>query len=74
MPTLLSTGLVADLLRVPVHRLAYLTRDRQLRPPKGPTGAFVWRFEDVCTVARLLGVDVPTSGAFEALATTRAGR
>ncbi len=72
MPTLLSTGLVADLLRVPVHRLAYLTRDRQIRPPKGPTGAFVWRFEDVRAAAKLLGGETPTAEDFETLAAPRA--
>jgi hypothetical protein len=63
----LSTGQVADLLHVPVHRLAYLTRDRQLRPVKGPTGAFAWSFTDVQRAARLLGVGLPSQAAFDAV-------
>lgn len=53
----LSTGQVARLLRVAPHRLGYLTRDQQLRPTKGPTGAFLWTTADVTRAATLLGID-----------------
>ena len=56
-----SSGQVSDDLDVPPHRLDYLTRDRQVRPAKGPTGAFEWTLEDIKLAARLLDVDVPES-------------
>lgn len=55
----LSTGQVADLLGVPAHRVEYLTRDRKLRPAKGPTGAFHWTWNDIRAAAELLGVAEP---------------
>jgi len=55
-----STGQVADLLGVKTHRLEYLLRDRQVRPRKGPTGAFYWIPEDIRYAAKLLGVSRPS--------------
>ena len=54
-----STGQVAELVGVHLHRLDYLTRDRQIRPPKGPTGAFLWSAADIMAAAKRLGVDLP---------------
>ncbi len=65
---ILSTGRLAGLLRVPVHVVSYLTRDGQIRPVKGPTGAFVWTLQDALRVARLLQVAPPTEEAFKAAA------
>ena len=66
--TRLSTGQVADLFRIQVHRLDYLTRDRQIRPEKGPTGAFAWSYQDVSRAARLLGLPAPTEAEYEEVA------
>jgi hypothetical protein len=60
----LPSGLVADLLGIPVHRLGYLTRDRQLRPRKGHTGAFMWSWKDVLRASQLLKVAEPDERAF----------
>lgn len=60
----LSSGQVAQLLGVATHRLDYLTRDRQVRPRKGPTGAFVWRYQEVVKAAELLEVRPPTREGF----------
>lgn len=60
----LSTGAVAELLTVETHRLGYLTRDRQIRPFKGPTGAFLWSYEEVCRAAELSGIGIPTAQEF----------
>lgn len=60
----LSTGGVASLLAIHRHRLDYLTRDRQIRPAKGPTGAFIWTFADVIRAAELLGLPSPSPEAF----------
>ena len=65
--TRLSTGQVADLFRIQVHRLDYLTRDRQIRPPKGPTGAFAWSYQNVKQAARLLGLAAPNEADFESV-------
>lgn len=62
--TFLSTGLVAALLGVTTHRLEYLVRDRQIRPAKGPTGTFMWMYQDVARVARLLKVKAPSEETF----------
>lgn len=59
-----STGQAAELLGILAHRLEYLTRDRQLRPAKGPTGAFNWTYEDVVRAAHLLGIPAPPQAAF----------
>ena len=56
---LLSTGQVADLLGVYSHRVEYLTRDRKVRPAKGPTGAFYWTWEEVRLAAKFLGLAEP---------------
>ena len=66
----LSSGQVADLLHVPVHRLAYLTRDRQLRPAKGPTGAFAWSYDEVCRAARFFQFPVPSEDEFRTIASS----
>ena len=63
--TSLSTGQVAELLKINSHRLEYLTRDRQVRPMKGFVGAFHWSFLDVCQAARLLKIEPPTEEAFQ---------
>lgn len=60
----LSTGAVADLLGVPTHKLDYLTRDRQIRPTKGPTGVFFWTYLEVSGAARLMGVPAPSEEDF----------
>jgi len=62
--TFLSTGQVADLLQVNLHRIEYLTRDRQIRPTKGPTGIFLWTFRDVCIAAKLLKITTPSEETF----------
>ena len=64
----LSSGRVAELLAVPTHRLEYLTRDRQVRPIKGPTGAFAWTYQDVARAAKLLDVRPPTRAQFHSFA------
>lgn len=64
MPTL-PTGALAELLGTPPHRLAYLTRDRQVRPRKSGTGAFEWSLDEARAAARRLGVHPPTHEAFE---------
>lgn len=51
-----STGMVAEVLGVPTHRIDYLVRDRKIRPTKGPTGAFHWSAKDVLQAAEMLGV------------------
>ena len=58
-----STGQVAEELGVPTHRLEYLLRDRQIRPEKGPTGAFAWSESDFRMAGRLLGLDTKTIAA-----------
>jgi len=60
----LSTGQVADLLGVNLHRLDYLTRDRQIRPQKGPTGIFMWTYENVTFAARLIQEKPPSEDEF----------
>lgn len=60
----LSTGIVADLLAVPTHRLEYLTRDRQIRPAKGPTGAFLWTYQEVVQASKNLRVPLPSEKDF----------
>lgn len=52
-----STGQVAELFGIPLHRLDYLTRDRIIRPTKGPTGAFMWTPEEIRLAARRLGIE-----------------
>ena len=61
----LSAGQVADLLQVNTHRLEYLTRDHQIRPLKGPTGAFLWIYQEVTLAAKLLRVPVPSQDDFD---------
>lgn len=61
----LATGQLAELLGVPAHRLSYLTRDRQIRPRKGATGAFLWTFDEATRAARLLKVAPPSEAAFQ---------
>ncbi len=65
----LSTGLVAQFLGTTKHRLDYLTRDRQVRPLKGQTGAFVWSWADVTQAAALLGLPAPDENHFRQAAT-----
>lgn len=60
MRSQVSTGPLADLLGVRPHRLAYLTRDRLIRPPKSPTGSFLWDHHHACRAAELLGVPAPS--------------
>ena len=60
----LSTGSVAELLGVATHRIEYLLRDRQIRPGKGPTGAFLWAYDDVKKLASLLGTPSPSEHEF----------
>ena len=57
-------GQVAELLDAATHRLDYLTRDRQIRPLKGPTGAFARSHEDVVKAAKLLQLSPPTEEEF----------
>ena len=68
MDDYLSSGRVAELLGVPTHRLDYLTRDRQVRPIKGPTGAFVWTYQNVTRAAKLLELSPSTREQFHAFA------
>jgi len=63
----ISSGQLADLLRVPTHRLDYLTRDRQIRPAKSPTGSFMWSYDDVTRAATLLDVPLPSRENFDAV-------
>ena len=69
----LSSGQVAEVLGVPPHRLDYLTRDRQVRPSKGPTGAFAWTYHNVVKVAELLELPSPSRQEFRELACTPHG-
>lgn len=69
----ISTGQLADLLDVPTHRISYLTRDRVIRPPKSPTGTFLWDLSLACRAAELLDVAEPSVARFEALASSSVG-
>ena len=60
----LSTGSVAELLRVRTHRIDYPLRDRRIRPAKGPTGAFLWQYPDVIELAQLLDLRPPSEIEF----------
>lgn len=64
----ISTGQLADLLDVHTHRIAYLTRDRLIRPPKSPTGSFLWNLSLARRAAEQLGVPAPSQEDFEATA------
>ena len=64
----LSSGQVASLFDIETHRLEYLTRDRKIRPRKGPTGAFAWSYEDVQRAAELLHLPALTEADFSAIA------
>lgn len=55
----LSTGQVADLLRVQRHRIDYVTRQHRIRPLKTGTGAFEWTLQEVQDLAALLGASAP---------------
>jgi len=53
-PSLLTTGVIATRLKVPVHRIEYVVRTRNIEPCSKAGSAYVFTEDDVERIARIL--------------------